>query len=151
MTLGKVAVDSCVLVKWFKEGEEHEAEALKLRDDTLSGVLVLIVSEWALLEVVRGLARAGYPKEAASEAYGVLSEMADLGFLEVIPVSRTLDKARDLMLELNLYASDAVTLASAILSGANLISEDRHLLKREVRKSAMDHGISILSLKEYFD
>lgn len=32
----EICVDSSVIVKWFKVGEEHEREASRLRDEALS-------------------------------------------------------------------------------------------------------------------
>ena len=62
-----VGVDSSVLVKWFKKGENHEQEALKLRDDILAGVVNPVMSEWAYLEIVRALVRCNTPKPRFSK------------------------------------------------------------------------------------
>ncbi|RLI20833.1 VapC toxin family PIN domain ribonuclease, partial [Candidatus Bathyarchaeota archaeon] len=42
MTL-RIAVDSSVIVKWFKKGEEFEEEALKFRDDVFSGRINAVI------------------------------------------------------------------------------------------------------------
>ena len=68
----RVTADSSVIVKWFKKGEEFEKEALKLRDDVLSGVIGLIMSEWVYLEVIRALVKAGFQEAKVVEAYSTL-------------------------------------------------------------------------------
>ena len=146
----RIAADSCVIVKWFKGGEGSQEEALRLRDDVLSGSLSLIVSEWVYLEVIRGLSKVSYPRDKVSKAGKVLMEMADLGFLDVVPISSVLEESMNLIMDLNLYASDAVTLASALIKRVDLLSEDRHLLKDRVREAASERGIRILSLKEFY-
>ena len=48
---------------------------------------------------------------------------------------------------MKLFASDATYLATAIIERTNLLSDDSHLLKQNVRKYAEKQGIQILSLK----
>ena len=146
----KIAVDSSVIVKWFKKGEEFEREALVLKDEVLSGTITLIMSEWVFLEVVRGLTKAGYPKDKVIQAYDILKEMVYLGFIEVVPVTTLLEKAKELVVELNLYASDAVNLASALMKKVDVISEDKHLLRNSVKNYAKKFGVRIYSLREFY-
>lgn len=146
----EIAVDSSVIIKWFKRGEEYEREALRLRDDVLSGSITLVVSEWVFLEVVRGLVKAGFPRDRVVQAYDVLKEMANLGFIEVIPIHALLDKAKELIIELNLYASDAVNLASALVKRVNMVSEDKHLLRESVKNYVKKFGIDIVKLRELY-
>ncbi len=146
----RIAIDSSVIVKWFKKGEEFEREALRLRDDVLSGTINLVMSEWVYLEVVRGLVKAGFPEDKVIQAYGVLREMADLGFIEVMPVSALLEKARELEIKLKLYASDAVNLAPALMNSVDLLSEDKHLLRTSVKDFVKKFGIKILRLRDFY-
>jgi hypothetical protein len=44
----------------FKKGEAFEKEALKLQGDVIHSRITPVISEWALLEVVRGLKKASY-------------------------------------------------------------------------------------------
>jgi len=145
-----MAADSSIIVKWFKRGEEFEEEALRLRDDTLSGAVRLIISEWVYLEVVRALVKVGLPDEKIKEAYETLREMSELGFIEAIPISRLLDEAKKLEIRLRLYASDAVNLASALLNSIDILTEDRHLLRGSVRSFMEERGLKILQLKELY-
>lgn len=146
----RLAADSCVIVKWFKKGEEFEKEALRLRDDVLLGRITLVISEWTLLEVARGLRKAGYPKEKVDESFSLLRELADLDLLKVAPVSRYLVLAKDLISALDLYASDAIHLALALMESLDLLSEDKHLLRGDVREYGEKRGVRILRLKEEY-
>ena len=143
-----IALDASVVVKWFRKGEEFEREALSLRDEILGSRVRAVTSEWLLLEVVRGLVKAKYPREKIEEAYSVLKEMTSIGFIEAMPVGEALDKAKDVEVDLSLYASDAIHLATAIINRATLISEDRHLLSKSVTSYARRQGIKIVRLRD---
>ena len=143
-----LALDASVVVKWFKEGERMEGEALALRDGILDGRVSALTSEWLLLEVVRAMVKAGFPREKIDGAFSALKEMVSLGFIEAVPVGEVMDEAKEIEVELSLFASDSVYLATAVKRNATLITEDRHLLRREVRDYAKDGGVGILSLGE---
>mgnify|MGYP001138955208 CR=1 FL=1 len=136
------------MVKWFKPGERFEMEALRLRDRSLVGELILIAPEWVLLEVTRGLAKAGYKEKASLEAWSSLTDMARVGVLSLLRVSELLQEARDAVIKIRLYASDAVALASAIRSQTPLVTDDRHLLNESVKKYALARSTEILRLSE---
>ena len=144
------AVDSSVLVKWFKKGEDFENEALKLRQDILSSKVKVLVSELTILEVCRALIKVGYPVEKVKEAYATLSDMEDLDFLRSAPTVKLRSEAKDLMVELNLYVADALHLAVATVNFSNLLTEDRHLLKREVKEFMRKKELKIIRLKEMY-
>lgn len=146
----KMAVDSSIIVKWFKKGEEFEEEALRIRSDVLSGVINLVISEWVYLEVVRGLVKVGLPEDSIVQAYNTLKEMVNLGFIEAVPISRLLDEAKELEIKLKLYTSDAVNLAPALVNSINMLSEDRHLLRESVRDFMEKLGLKILQLKNIY-
>ena len=141
-------LDASVVAKWFKKGEEHESEALALRDEILGSRVKAFTSEWLVLEVVRALVKVHYPREKIEEAYSVLREITSLGFIEAVPIGLTLDKAKNIEIELSLFASDSVYLATAIVKKANLVTEDKHLLGKEVVEYARKEGVKIISLKE---
>lgn len=143
-----LALDASVVVKWFKEGEEHGEEALALRDRILELKVSAVSSECLLLEVTRAMVRAGFPGEKVEGAYSALREMASLGFMELVGVGEVLDGAREAIVELSLYASDAVYLATAVHAGASLVAEDRHLLGSAVREYAGRAGVGVFSLGE---
>ncbi|RJS81004.1 PIN domain-containing protein [Candidatus Bathyarchaeota archaeon] len=149
MTL-RIAVDSSVIVKWFKKGEEFEEEALKFRDDVFSGSINAVISEWVYLEVVRGLVKIGLQENMIDRAYDTLKEAAYLGFIEVIPVSNLLDEAKKLEIRLRLYASDAVNLATALKNSINMLSEDRHLHRKSVGDYLVKRGLRVFRLKDLY-
>jgi len=146
----RIAVDSSVIVKWFKKGEEFEEEALKFRDDVFSGSINAVISEWVYLEVVRGLVKIGLQENMIDRAYDALKEAAYLGFIEVIPVSNLLDEAKKLEIRLRLYASDAVNLATALKNSINMLSEDRHLHRKSVGDYLVKRGLRVFRLKDLY-
>jgi len=142
-----LALDASVVAKWFKKGEELEREALSLRDKILGSKVYAVTSEWLLLEVVRALVKVNYPRDKVETAYTTLKEITSLGFIEAVPIGKTLDKAKDIEIALSLFASDAVYLATAIINHVTLITEDKHLLNRDVADYALREGIKIMSLE----
>lgn len=143
-----MVLDASVAVKWFKAGERLEGEAWTLRDMVLGSGVRALTSEWLFLEVVRGMAKAGFPVGKIDEAYMILREMDRLGFMEAVPVGEVVDVAKEAVTGLRLYASDSVYLATSIIRGVSLVTDDRHLLRGEVRKYAHARGVEVFSLDE---
>lgn len=137
-----------MVVKWFKEREEWEREALELREMILSSKIQAACSELLPLEVCRGLVRAGFPGEKVRGASSILNDMADSGFIEASPVSGILKDSEEIVIDLHLYAIDAVTLATSFALQLDLVTEDKHLLKESVIKTARKKGVSVLTLSE---
>jgi len=144
-----LVLDASVAVKWFKAGERLEEEARTIWDMVLGSEMRALTSEWLMLEVVRAIVKAGFPAGKVDETYMVLREMDRLGFLEVMPVGEVLDVAKDSVAGLGLYASDSVYLAASIVRGVNLVTDDRHLLRAEVREYARERGVEVRSLKDW--
>ena len=67
----RYAVDSSVVIKWFKRGEIGEKESLILLNDILGGKLGLILSEWRALGV-EGVRLPREPWRAAGRVVGGL-------------------------------------------------------------------------------
>jgi predicted nucleic acid-binding protein len=141
-----IVLDASVAVKWFKKGERLEGEALALRDRVLGSKVTALTSEWLLLEVARAMAKAGFPTDKIGEAYSILKELDSLGFMEAVPVGEAMDLAEEIIASLLLYASDSVYLATSIMRKASLVTDDRHLLKAEVKEYAAKRGVRIFSL-----
>lgn len=142
-----LALDASVAVKWFKKGEEGEKQALSIRDEVFTASTVAVAPHLLLLEVVRALVKVDYPRGKIEEAYSTMKEAATLELIKLIPVQMLLDKAKEIEIELKLFASDATYLAAAITERKNLLSDDSHLLKQNVREYAEKQGIHILPLK----
>ncbi len=145
-----LALDSSVVVKWFKKGEEFEEEALRLRRDVLSSTVSVSASELVPLEVCRALVKVGYPTGKVAEAYATLSEMGEFGFLKSVPTVVLRDEAKQLIVELNLCVADALSLATAVVNSSDLVTEDRHLLKGEVQEVMARKGLKVLRLNEAY-
>ncbi len=143
-------LDSSVVVKWFKKGEDSEEEALMLRDDVLTPTSNVSASELMPLEVCRALVKVGYSSEKVGEAYTTLAEMAELGFLKLIPTADLMDEAKESIVKLNLYVADALSLAAAVATSSDLLTEDRHLLKKEIKETMERKELKILRLKEAY-
>lgn len=136
------------MVKWFKKGEEFEEEALGFRGEVLSSTIVTFSSELLPLEVCRALVKVGYPSEKVEEAYATLDEMAELGFLEFTSTAVLMKMAKDLIVRLNLHVADALSLATAIVKSSDLLTEDRHLLRKEVKKMMERRKLKVIRLGE---
>lgn len=146
-----VSTDSSVLVKWFKKGEEKEELAIRLKDDVLDEKIILLCNEWVQLEIIRALTKANYSRNKIKETKEFLKDIELLGLIRFVKVSEVKDLALEIIYSLNLYAADAVVLATAILNNVNLITEDSHLLKKRVMKYAKEHGVEIFTLDSYYE
>ncbi|MEM3551562.1 MAG: hypothetical protein QXV01_10800 [Candidatus Bathyarchaeia archaeon] len=146
----KICIDSSIIVKWFKKGEEHEREALKLRDETLSSTVNPIICEWAYLEVVRALVKAGYTKAKIIQAYKILKEMAELGFINTVPVHNLLEKAKDLEKWNQPIRLRRCKPYNSNVKLKNMLTEDKHLLQENVRNHMEKLGLKVTRLKEFF-
>jgi predicted nucleic acid-binding protein len=150
LTPRKIGVDSSVIAKWFKSGEEKEDLALKLRSQVFSGETVILSSELMPLEVCRALVKVGYPRHKIAEACSTLEEMDRLGFIELAPVSTIRHSVTELLAALSLHVGDAIGLATAISGSMDLLTEDRHLRKESVVTFAKKAGVRILCLDEMY-
>ena len=146
-----VSTDSSVLVKWFKKGEEKEELAIRLKDDVLDEKIILLCNEWVQLEIIRALTKANYSQNKIKETKEFLKDIELLGLIRFVKVSGVKDLALEIIYSLNLYAADAVVLATAIVNNVNLITEDSHLLKKRVMKYAKEHGVEIFTLDSYYE
>jgi len=141
-------IDASISVKWFKKGESHEKEALYLLERIKSFEIACNVNEWLILETVRGLVRASYSKKDIDKAYDTMMELMDIKAIKRINVSEVLPLAKSIERDLNLYAADAVHLATAIVTGSRVLwTEDKHLYKKKVRDFAGDQGLEVLKLE----
>jgi len=145
-----ILLDSSVVVKWFKEGEDYEEEALRLRHDVLSPTSSISASELMPLEVCRALIKVGYSSKKVEETYSTLAEMVETGFLKLIPTAGLMDEAKESIVKLNLYVADALSLAAAVANSSDLLTEDRHLLKKEVKETMERKGLKLLRLKDAY-
>lgn len=140
-------IDASVTVKWFKKGEHYEKEALYLLERIKSFEMTCNANEWIILETIRGLVKANYPEEDIDRAYDNLMELMDIKAIKKISVSDVLPVAKSIERDLNLYAADAVHLATAIVTGSRVLwTEDKHLHKKKVNDFAQNHRLEVLGL-----
>jgi predicted nucleic acid-binding protein len=142
-------IDASIAVKWFHKGELFENEAHTLLQRIIGLEADFVVNEWITLEVVRALVKAGYPKEKVNEAFDVLIELMNIGALRKISVSDVIHLAKFIEIEYNLYAADAVHVATAIQTNASVLwTEDHHMQKKSLRDLYRHHLLEVKSLKD---
>jgi predicted nucleic acid-binding protein len=134
-------------VKWFKKGERGETEALSIREEIFTATIQAVAPHLLLLEVVRALVKIHCPREKVEQVYSTLKEAASLEIIRLIPIQGLLDKAKEIEIDLKLFASDSTYLAAAITENKDLLTDDNHLLEQNVRQYAEKQGIHILPIK----
>ncbi len=61
-------IDASIIVKWFHKGEAFESESHILLEKIIELEHDYVVNEWVLLEVVRAMVKAGYPKPKVNDS-----------------------------------------------------------------------------------
>ncbi|HKI32032.1 MAG TPA: PIN domain-containing protein [Gemmataceae bacterium] len=151
-----IVLDSAVVMKWYKHGERHEAEALDLRQRIERREVEAAVSELVPLEVVRGLKVAqrrdpslGLTDAAIESAFANLLTMSQSGVLSHFPVTLASAKAKDIILALGLFMADAVQLATAVVLGAQYFAtENHHFTAPFVCNGAAAMGVSVVDVPQ---
>ncbi|MBD3388943.1 MAG: PIN domain-containing protein [Candidatus Altiarchaeales archaeon] len=142
-------LDASVIVKWFKEDEPDRDKSKILYQRIENFEADFITNEWTLLEVTRALSKSKYKKEEIEEANSILKDLRTLGAIKILSVSSVIDLSQKLEVDLDLYASDAVHIATAIHTTSNIFwSEDQHHHKTKVKQELQKHNIEIKRLKE---
>jgi len=136
-----IYLDATVLVSFYKKDEKYSKEIDTIFERTL-GKDILISSEWSQLEFIRGLMKTKVSVETIRE------DLDDISLSVIfIPIkSAWISRARELILRLNLYATDSHHLAAAILEKADVMitCDEKHLLRPKVRKE-----FKVVSPKEF--
>ena len=140
-------LDTSIVVKWFKSDESMHGESLQLRERIFQLDVDFVMSEYGLLELVRALVKSGFPKKKIDICYQSVKDLFEIGALVSVPVSEVIHLAMELEIELNLYAGDAIHLASAIHYGCTVLwSADKHHLKEKTRKYLKRYAVEVRSL-----
>jgi predicted nucleic acid-binding protein len=141
-------IDASIIVKWFHKGEEFDAESHILVEQIIELEHDFVVNEWALLEIVRAMVKAGYTKQKVNDTFDEIFEMMNIGALRKVPVSDVLHLAKSIELNYSLYAADAVHIATAIHTNASILwTEDHHMQKESLKELFRNHSIEVKSLK----
>ena len=126
-------LDASIVVKWFKQNEPNHKESIQLLDRIKTFEDDFVMSEYGLLELVRGLVKENFPEQTIESAFEMVKDLYETNALLKVPVEDVLYLAKDIEIKLNLYASDALHLASAIQHGCKIFwSEDKHFFKVKV-------------------
>lgn len=142
-------LDTSVVVKWFKEGETNENEAEYIRQSIVSFEKEFIINEWVLLEIVRAFVKSGFTKKRIDYAIEYMNGLVNTGAIRMILVSEVKDLAQTYEIDYNLYASDAVHLATAIHTSSNIFwVADKHFKKAKIVEMAFGFGVEIKDLSE---
>ena len=142
-------LDASIIVKWFKREEDYSEEALKLRNRVINFDTEFVMSYYGLLETVRALVKSNFPEEEIEDCFQNLHDLYDIGALKNVNVDEVLFLAKDVEIELNLYASDALHVASAINHGCNIIwSVDDHHLKNKTKDFLKKYDVESKHLSE---
>jgi predicted nucleic acid-binding protein len=140
-------LDSSIVVKWFKIDEKFCKEAYDLYDLAKKKGAPYAANEWVILEVVRGLAKSHVPTENLRETCAILEQMFLSGSINRITVAEVFESAKEVEIDLNLHAADAVHLASAIETNSSVLwTADDHLHRPSVKEYARQRGVEIRGL-----
>ena len=142
-------LDTSIVVKWFKEGEENRDQSLKLRERVMDLESEFVMSYYGVMELVRALVKNRYPRNEIEESFQSVMDLYEIDAIRSAGIEEVLHQTKDIAIELNLYASDALHLASAIHQGCHVFwSEDKHHLKDTTRKFMKHYNIEIKSLSQ---
>ena len=143
-------LDTSIIVKWFKEeNEDNRDEALMLRDRIIKFDSEFVISYYGLFELIRALVKHNYPKESIEDAFQSINDLYEIDGLKNVRMEEVLFLVKEIQIELKLFASDALHLASAIHYGCKIFwSEDHHHLKNETKKYMQKFGVEVKSLKD---
>ena len=142
-------LDTSCIVKWFKKDEEYHEQSLKLRERILNFETEFVMSYYGLLELIRALVKSKYPKEKIEESFQNMYDLYGIGALKNVRIEEVLYLAKNIEIELNLYASDALHVACAVHRGCRIFwSEDSHHLKEKTKEYMRTHNITVRTLKQ---
>jgi predicted nucleic acid-binding protein len=133
-------VDASVVAKWVLSGEPFEKNALKLKDDHLSGIAEIYAPSLIRLEVANALWKAiklgRILEEAAHEALEILD---DLGLIFQDLNSTEVSRGLSIASKLDLTIYDAVYLFLSDKMEAQVITADDKLFEKAKKHFRVIH------------
>jgi predicted nucleic acid-binding protein len=145
----KQYIDTSIVVKWFKKEEQHREESLILKHVMTNGSSTFYMSKYRLLELIRALKKAKFPDHIIRESYSTIYEFYLIGILKNVSLEDSFQIAKEAQIELNLYASDALHLAAAIISDCKIIwTEDKHFINCRDKDFILKRKIKIRTLRD---
>ena len=132
-----------------QKNEEYYEESLKLRERILNFETEFVMSFYGPLGLIRALVKSKYPKEKVEESFQSINDLYGIDALKNVRIEEILYLAKDIEIELNLYASDALHVACAVYCGCRIFwSEDSHHLKEKTKEYMRTHNIMVRTLKQ---
>jgi len=99
--------------------------------------------------VVRALKKNNFPKEVIVDSFQSIADLYDIGALKHVEIKEVLYLAQEIEIELSLYASDALHVASAINHDCDILwSVDKHHLKDKTRTFLKKYNLEPKHLSE---
>ncbi len=125
MAREKKVIDASIVAKWFLD-ESDTAKALRIRNDHISGKILLVAPELLFSEVLNTLRYKGRDQQALESALEILWDMQ-------LHVEHTnsfiLKKSIAIALQYNLTIYDALYAALAQIHSCSLVTADERLKK----------------------
>jgi len=118
-------IDASVVVKWFIN-EKDSDKALKIREDHISGKIVLVVPELMFLEVMNTLR---YKEPNIEKIVYINKSLWEFQFKIQKMNNFILDKAVNIAVKNNLSIYDALYVTLAQIHGTFLVTADKELYK----------------------
>lgn len=147
-----IYLDTSVIVKWYKQNEQNEKEAMILLDDVTNLRIFAYTSSLTSLELTRALQKAGYSDRNILEILQNFDALTHSVITRCPITDECTNLARELILKTNIIASDTIHMATAVLDNCQQIitADERHMLKKKV----VDHyqeqfDISITHIRDY--
>lgn len=128
MIITEAVLDTSVVIKWIRQGEEHQNEALWLRDRYLDGKLVIAVPELLLYELANALRHK--PGAAKEHVHKAVDSILDLGIEVLHPTFAVMHSAVHLAFHYDVTFYDALFLAVAEDLRYNFITADGVFYKK---------------------
>lgn len=140
----RYVADASVIVKWILSGEPYQENAVRLKEDVVSGVAELCAPSFVVEEVAKALWRAikleRISREDAQEALKALNDMRiELYELDWFQISEGLSVACNL--DLTIYDTSYLFLADKMK--ARFVTADKR-----VYETAKEH-FRVLHVKDY--
>lgn len=123
-------IDASIIVKWYKKDEAGYEGAKNIKQRIVDFESDFVMSEFGALEVFRALVKNQFPKDTINDAFQSIQDFYDTDALKRVKLEDVIYLAKDLEIDLNLYASDAIHLASAINHKCKIFwTSDHHFSK----------------------
>jgi len=102
------------------------------------------------LELVRAMVKNKFPRDDINEAYLSITDLYDIGALKSVGIENVANLAKEVEIELNLYAGDSLHVASAIFCDCDVLwSADKHHLKEKTRSYLRKYDIIPKHISEF--